>query len=238
MPVHKKMWQAHPNKTNLHSVDSGVLDQFKTKVEEINASVSTPLREIARDTRFSGVQPPEMAYARAFGALDWLQQEFGAWRDFLEVVRGLQRSLIELLAFADWWHDVQEGEEFNPPFRARTRGAIFEDGDLYVNHVRWSIASYLIIPNDCCALDPMKRVDLSPRTLSRTNVISNQPLQHTLRLWYYPPDVGDVHDFETVARGYADRLDTFNPTKGYKRILDKLENQRADDGRLLFLDPF
>src|SRR5260370_14495552 len=57
------------------------------------------------------------------------------------------------------------------------------------------------------------------------------PLMHSLPLWYYPRQVADAYtDLETAARGYAKHLDTFNPTKGFKRKLDKLENQKADDG--------
>ncbi|KAH9072210.1 hypothetical protein EDB83DRAFT_2516986 [Lactarius deliciosus] len=36
-------------------------------------------------------------------------------------------------------------------------------------------------------------------------------------------------DLETAARGYAERLDAFNPTKAFKRTLDKIENKRNDE---------
>jgi hypothetical protein len=234
-PVHKRMWQAHPNKSNIHLVDPAVFDEFRDKLDEVKAAVMDPFHDITTNARFSHIPPPKHAYARAFEALDRLAKDFGAWRDFVEVVRGLQRNLLELLAFADWWHDIQQGEDFQPPFRASTRGSIFDDEDLYASHTRWSIASYLIIPNDRFILDPDKRVDLLPRNSSRMDVMSIQPLIHSLHLWYYPPRVTDVYAvFETAARGYAERLDTFNPTKGFKRTLDKLENQRADEGTFFF----
>ena len=238
-PVHKRMWQAHSNTSNVHFVDPGVFSEFKEKLEEVKAAVMNPFHEVITDTRYSHVQPPKNAYARAFEAADRLGMEFGPWRDFVEVVRGLQRNLLELLAFADWWHDILQGDDFQPPFRAPTRGAIFDDEGLYAGHARCSIAAYLIIPNDRFLLDPNKRVTLLPRNSSRMDVLSVQPVLHSLPLWYYPPQVKDVHlNLETVARGYADiaeRLDTFNPTKGFKRKLDKLENQRADGGRLSFM---
>ena len=233
-PIHKGMWQAHPDKSNVHLVDPGVFSELKAKLEEVKTAVSNPLHDISTDTRFSRVQPPKTAYSRAFEALDRLEKEFGAWRDFVEVARGLQRNLLELFAFADWWHDVLQGEDFQPPFRAPTRGAIFDDEGLYAGHARCSIAAYLIIPNDRFILDPNKRVTLLPRNSSRMDVMSIQPLVHSLHLWYYPPHVKDVSLFETAARGYADRLDTFNPTKGLKRKLDKGDNQRADEGRIFF----
>jgi hypothetical protein len=233
-PVHKKMWQVHPNKSNIHFVDPSVFSVFRDKLEDVKAAVLNPFHDIMTDTRFSHIQHPKIAYSRAFEALDRLEKEFGAWRDFVEVVRGLQRSLLELLAFADWWHDIQQGEGFQPPLRAPTRGAIFDDEDLYASHARWSIASYIVVRNDRLLLDPNKRVDLSSRSLSRVDVMSIQPLLHSLHLWYYPPHVRDVYtNFETAARGYADvaeHLDTFTPTAGFKRTLDKLENRRADKG--------
>jgi hypothetical protein len=42
-------------------------------------------------------------------------------------------------------------------------------------------------------------------------------------------------DLETAARGYATRLDTSNPTKGFKRQLDKVENQMSDLSKLTYV---
>jgi hypothetical protein len=108
-PIHKRMWQAHPEKSNVHLVDPGVFSEFQDKLVDVKAAVLNPFHVLHANTnsRFLQVQPPKTAYARAFEALDHLEKEFGAWRDFVEVARGLQRSLLELLAFADWWHDIQ-----------------------------------------------------------------------------------------------------------------------------------
>ena len=192
-PVHKEMWQAHPTKPNIHIVDHIVFREFADKLVEVKAALMDPFRDITRDTRFSCVRPPNNAYARAFEAIDRLDKEFGAWRDFVEVARALQRSLLELSAFVDWWNDIQQGDEFRSPFRAPTRGVIFDDEDLYAKHACWSIAAYMIVPNnvfvvnDRSVLDRTKLVDLSPRNSSRTDVISAPPLLHSLPLWYYPP---------------------------------------------------
>jgi len=67
------------------------------------------------------------------------------------------------------------------------------------------------------------------------DVMSIQPLIHSLYLWYYPSHMEDVYsDFETAGCGYAEHLDTFKPTKGFKHTLEKCENQRADEGMFLF----
>jgi hypothetical protein len=39
-----------------------------------------------------------------------------------------------------------------------------------------------------------------------------------------------VTELETIARGYAERLDTFGPTKEFKRKLEKVENKKRDEG--------
>ena len=38
-PVHKWMWQVHPNKPNIHLVDPAVFRKFKNKLEEVKAGV-------------------------------------------------------------------------------------------------------------------------------------------------------------------------------------------------------
>jgi len=100
-PVHKKMWQAHPSKSNVHTVDPRMFSELRDKLDDVKAAVLNPFHEIIANTHFSHIQPSKTAYARAFEALDRLEREFGAWRDFVEVVRGLQRNLLELLAFTD-----------------------------------------------------------------------------------------------------------------------------------------
>jgi len=130
---------------------------------------------------------------------------------------------------------MQQGEEFLPLLCAPTCRAIFDNKDLYINHAHLSIASYLIIQNDRFLLDPNKQVNLSSCNLSQMDVMSIQPLVHSLYLWYYPPHVKNIYsDFEPVAHGYADCLDAFTPTQELKCMLDKHENQRANKGTYLF----
>jgi hypothetical protein len=111
-PVHKRMWQAHLNKQNLHLVNPTEFHEFKNKLEEVKAAVMNPFHKVIVNSCFSHIHPPNNAYAQAFEALDHLGKEFGAWCDFIKVVRGLQHNLLKLFAFADWWHDVQQGDNF------------------------------------------------------------------------------------------------------------------------------
>ena len=71
------------------------------------------------------------------------------------------------------------------------------------------------------------------------DVMSVYLLIHFLCLWYYLPLVEDVYTtFERAAHRYADCLDIFNLTKGFKHMLVKREIQRADEGMFFFLSPF
>ena len=108
--------------------------EFKNKPKEVKAGMQNPFHKVTVDTCFSHIISPKNAYTRAFEALDCLEKEFGAWRDFVEVVRGFQCNLLKLLAFTEWWHDVEQGEQFCSSFRAPTHRSIFDNRDLYANH--------------------------------------------------------------------------------------------------------
>ncbi|KAI9460483.1 hypothetical protein BJY52DRAFT_1261983 [Lactarius psammicola] len=211
-PVDKSMWQARPDISNIHVTNPDLLDKLTVKWKSLKAALQDPFKDVSSHPG-SSIQRPMKAYTRAFEALSRLEQDFGTWRDFVEVFRNLQRSLLELHAFLDWWKDIRAGDDFRPPIRAPTRGAIFEDARLYANYARWSVRAFLLVNKSTFVLDPSK-----------------EPLQHSLHHWYYPPFVHDfVTELETVARGYAERLDIFNPTKNLKRRLEKKENKMSDE---------
>jgi len=214
IPIEKTMWRAHPRKTNCHVINLELFKDLSIKWKSMKAALEEPFSAITSQALFSSVKCPMRAYSRSFKTLCRLEKDFGAWRDFVEVFRNLQRSLLKLSAFLDWWKDVRAGNSFQSPIRAPTRGAIFRDEQLYADHTRWSVASYLLIPKSTFSLDPKKEVALSPRELCSAQPMSSQPLVHSLAHWYYPPLVKDfLADLETAARGYHDRLDTFEPTK-------------------------
>ena len=198
--VHKSMWRAHPDHSNFHVIDTTLLKNLTHKWTSIKAAVQDPFQTISSEPSFFSVCRPTEAYIRAFASLSRLEKEFGAWRDFVEVFRNFQRSLLELQAFLNWWEDIRAGENFRPPIRAPTRGAIFEDAQLYENYVRWSVGAYLLVHRSAFVLDPTKKIPLEPRKLCQTCPISLQPLLHSLELWYYPPLVRDIlMDLEATA---------------------------------------
>jgi hypothetical protein len=118
-----------------------------------------------------------------------------------------------------------------------TRGAIFEEPLVYANHASWCLRAFLLIKKTTFVLDPAKEVALVSCDLCKTKPMSTQPIRHSLHHWYYPPLVHDVvTELETTARGYAERLDSFQPTNELKWKLEKKENMR-DEGKPI-LSPF
>ena len=62
-PVHKQMWQVHPNKPNIHFVDPAVFYKFKNKLEEVKADMQNPFHKVTIDTCFSHIISPKNEYA-------------------------------------------------------------------------------------------------------------------------------------------------------------------------------
>ena len=233
-PIEKTMWRPHPDRSDVHVINPVLLDELKAKWEVTKAALKVSFSAMSSIASLSSIEQPKKAYLRAVEALQRLEMEFRAWRDFVEVFRNLQRALLELGALLDWWSDVRVGDAFEPSIRPPTRGVIFQDESLYINHARWSLAAYLLIPKPKFALDLSKKVVLSPRKSCKAQPMSELPLVHSLPHWYYPPVMQDVvTDLETTAQGYAERLDNFQPTKTLKRKLDKSERKVKDESKYI-----
>ncbi|KAH9176165.1 hypothetical protein EDB89DRAFT_2129346 [Lactarius sanguifluus] len=70
-----------------------------------------------------------------------------------------------------------------------------------------------------------------------TQPMSLQPLLHSLHHWYYPPLMCDVMtELETIAQGYTECLDSFNPTKEVKSSR-RAKRAKADMDTLLISNP-
>jgi hypothetical protein len=109
--IDKSMWKAHPTHSNLHVVHPDLLGELPVKWGNLKAAVQDPFHQIVNKPRCP-IERPMKAYTRVFEAFDWLEQDFGAWRDFVEVFRNLQQSLLELCGFLDWWKDICASDDF------------------------------------------------------------------------------------------------------------------------------
>ncbi|KAF8260864.1 hypothetical protein EI94DRAFT_1705979 [Lactarius quietus] len=186
LPIEKTMWRAHPLKSNCHSV---------------KAALEEPFSAITSQTLFSSIERLMKAYTRSFEALCRLEKEFGAWQDFVEVFRNLQRSLLELSTFLDWWKPFVLAIPFNPLF------------------VRPLAVPYL----EMSSCTPIIRAGLWLPIFSSPS----RPLRLTPQKKSHCP-LDFLANLETTARGYHDRLDTFEPTKELKRTIEKVENKKND----------
>jgi hypothetical protein len=226
------MWQAHPDQPNIHAISPPLLDKLKKEWESAKVKLQDPYKTFSSDPSFSSVRYPKETYVRALAALIRLEKDFGAWQDFVEVFQNFQWSLLELLAFSDWWRDICTDNKFQSLICAPMRGAIFEDARLYENYVQWSVGALLLVHKSNFVLDPSKEGALSSRTLCKVQPMSLQPPLHSLDHWYYLPLVRDfVTELETAAQGYARQLDLFNPAKLFKCKLEKIENRKNDEGK-------
>ncbi|KAH8980016.1 hypothetical protein EDB92DRAFT_1976433 [Lactarius akahatsu] len=234
--IDKSMWRVHPGNSNIHVVNPDIMDKLTVKWTTLKAALQDPFSDMSSHPRLP-IQHPMKAYTRGFEALSRLKQDFGAWQDFVEVFRNLQWSLLELHAFLDWWKDISTGDYFRSPVCALTWGAIFEDAHHYANYIKWSIRAFLLVHKSTFVLDPSREVALSPHELCSSRPMSLQPLLHSLHHWYYPPLMCDVvTELETVAQGYAERLDSFNPTKEVKPGC-RAKRGKADVDTLLINNP-
>lgn len=94
------MWQAHPSPSELRVIDPDLSDELTVKWKSLKDDVQDSFNNISSHFG-SSIQRPMQAYTRAIEALSQIEQDFRSWRDFVEVFRNLQRSLLELQAFLD-----------------------------------------------------------------------------------------------------------------------------------------
>ena len=141
---------------------------------------------------------------------------------------------MEIQAFLDWWKDIQTGHNFQATVCVPTWGTIFEDPLVYANHASWCLLAFLLVKKTAFLLDPAKEVALSSCDLCKIKPMLIQPICHSLHHWYYPPLVHDVvTELETTARGYVERLDSFQMNE-LKQRLEKRENKMRDEGKPFF----
>jgi hypothetical protein len=161
------------------------LDRLTRKWESVKAALQDLCKTFSSDPSFASIQYLKEAYIRALSALIWLEKDFGAWQDFVDVFQKFQRLLLELLAFLDWWTDIHADNKFQSPVCAPMQGVIFEDTWLYENYVHWSVGLFFLSITPCLCSIPSKEVALSPHTLCKVQPMSLHPPLHSLDHWHY-----------------------------------------------------
>ncbi|KAF8144562.1 hypothetical protein K438DRAFT_2029131 [Mycena galopus ATCC 62051] len=167
------------------------------------------------------VRPPVVALVRAHNSAFCMRFAYLTFRDVLEYVAGLQRSVAELQAYSMWYDRLQYGDipSSNRSFELGLRGSIVRTLEEYNNLKRLGVPVWLemLSPNGS-TFDARKEtkamwLQIETRTWNQMQVSpflrdsSRGRLAHNKPLEYYPPMVTDVSKYEAAARGYGPRED-------------------------------
>jgi hypothetical protein len=64
------MWQAHPDHSNFHLIDSTLLDKLMHEWMSIKATIQDTFQKLSSDSSYSSVQHPTEAFDRVSVALN------------------------------------------------------------------------------------------------------------------------------------------------------------------------
>ncbi|KAF7335892.1 hypothetical protein MSAN_02326200 [Mycena sanguinolenta] len=166
-------------------------------------------------------RPPVIALVRAHNSAFCTRFAYLTFRDLLEYIAGLQRSVAELQAYSMWHDRMHYGDlpSSNRSFELGLRGSIAHTPEEYNDLKRLGVPVWLEIPSaDGYGLDAGKetkviQLQIETRTWNQMQVspflrdLNNGCLAHNKPLEYYPPMVADVNKYEAAARGYWPRED-------------------------------
>lgn len=232
-----------------------VKDAFDDDVAFLIHQVSTAKEHAAARIFQTPLQLPDIAVRRANEVLVYLTLQDIYYRDCLEAVATLQRSVAELQGFVLWARYITNDQDAYP--QSLLRGAFVPDLHTYRFLARLSIpvwtkvnlAEFFPPPNDLYvhispfdAICEMRTYLDLPRILDRTE-LPFQPdkdgqlqLVHSKPLWYYPPRVQETSLFEKVARGLPQfsglRLDVPNRDKRVDREIRSLTKASGEPSHL------
>ncbi|KAJ6503624.1 hypothetical protein C8R45DRAFT_1185359 [Mycena sanguinolenta] len=166
-------------------------------------------------------RPPVIALVRAHNTAFCTRFAYLTFRDLLEYIAGLQRSVAELQAYSMWYDRMHYGDLplSNRTFELGLRGSIAQTPKEYNDLKRLGVPVWLEIASaDGYVLDAGKETKMTPlhietRTWNQMRVShflrdsANGRLAHNKPLEYYPPMVTDARKYEAAARGYWLRKD-------------------------------
>lgn len=170
------------------------------------------------------VQPPVISLVRAHNSAFSMRFPHLTYRDLLEYLAGLQRSVAELQAYSLWYDRIQYGDipASHRSFELGLRGSVARTHAEYISLRRLGVPVWLeLVSTEGMTLDTVKQVQLTTlRIETRTwdempvsrflsDTTRKGKLVHNKPLEYYPPVVDDISTYESAARGYSARKDIF-----------------------------
>ncbi|KAJ7125539.1 hypothetical protein C8R43DRAFT_1030446, partial [Mycena crocata] len=216
------------------TVSANILAEFQSDVNAIYASTTAAFERVRSHTAMTALRLPLRAVERTYASLLALRVNFLTRRDVLEYVACLKRSVAELQGFLLWAKDL---EAWIDPHAARERqdykmrGVVCEDLAIYTTLCRLGIPAWCFVSN----FPSVPRH--SGRIVTRGFPGWSSSRLHNKALFFYPPLVPDVREFELVARGYGVRIDKMHRDKGYRKDLDEMEATYEEINRKRYLAP-
>ncbi|KAI0061450.1 hypothetical protein BV25DRAFT_1838950 [Artomyces pyxidatus] len=234
-PVAKDMWTMLGAPPGRHVPDVGILSSLQRRLDVAVAVGRDLFPKVSSSPAFAHVVVPTVALNRARAAFITLESGLASWKDFVERFRALQRALLELTAFSDWWTDAEGATSqpaYVPPIRGPARGVFVQNVALYAESALANLATYIVVHKDEFAVPSESWV---PAALHSARVQTEVPFtapthpshaKHDKPLWYFLPHPVRAEDFEAAARGYAPRQDVLCPTPAYQDRLGRLANRQ------------
>ncbi|KAJ7655714.1 hypothetical protein DFH06DRAFT_1200834 [Mycena polygramma] len=196
-------------------------------IEKVQALILTEEAEGGGIHRRFEARPPVIAMVRAHNACFSMRFPHLTYRDLLEYLAGLQRAIAELQAYI-MWYDRMYYADFPTAsqngMNTGLRGSIATDTRTYASLRSLGAPVWLEVEGSLVGLDPAKESQMTDLLIEVTlwaDTAATTALQDTRKgvlvhnkpLEYYPPHVLDLESFETAARGYGLRTDTYNKDK-------------------------
>jgi hypothetical protein len=211
----------------------------KEKVFALISAVRQATNDANNNPDLKSIRMPEQAIFRLQQAYYWnLLPGTVTTIGHVLVLAALKRAAYELHGFLLWLKDntltdlsPQKGQ-FKKPYK--TRGVIVKNARDYHALSRMGVSVYMEADLNIFTLPrSAKETQLSPIPVHRQLLVpyGSRAGHHTF-LYFYPPIVEDFALFELAARGYASRLDNYEPNKGIDRLHAQLHK---DTGGSLLL---
>jgi hypothetical protein len=232
------MFVRHSGWTHRGYLKTELREELQTEVVHYIDLVAAIILEEADSSTRSGpaeVRPPVIALVRAHNSAFCMRFLHLTYRDLLEYMAGLQRSVAELQAYVLWHDRIQYG---NIPASTRSfelglRGSIAQNPTDYNALRKLGVPVWLELSQaDMSLFDVRKRVELMAmrvetrkwddmsvsqflRDTRKGKLVHNKPLE------YYPPAVDANTAYESAARGYSPRRDVI--CRDFRSLQDVLK---------------
>ncbi|KAI0310252.1 hypothetical protein OF83DRAFT_1178761, partial [Amylostereum chailletii] len=126
--VDRSMWELRPDSGDERVLKPGLRLAFRTAIDQAKARAAVLFPQVRQDPASVKVLLPHLSLERATDAYGKLITGVDCWADFVLAMRGLQRSLLEVSAFFEWWARRPWAATAANPFAASSRvwgGTIF-----------------------------------------------------------------------------------------------------------------